>query len=94
MKEKIREKLTAYFCPLVLIIIDESALHAGHREGGAREGTHFKIEMVSDVFEEMPQISRHQAVYQVLDAELKSRVHALSLHLNPPQNHSDGHDKV
>jgi len=85
METKIREKLRIAFHPTVLKITDESSLHAGHREGGQKQGTHFKIEMVSEWFEGKSRLERHQAVYEVLAPELKAGVHALSLILKTSQ---------
>lgn len=85
MKTNIREKLIAYFNPPVLNIIDESHFHIHHNEGGKRQGTHFKVEIVSDIFQGMKQIDRHKLVYHVLDEELKMGVHALSMNLKTPE---------
>ena len=83
--ERIRDKLTAAFAPTVLEVADESHRHAGH--GGAQPGgeTHFTVTMVSDSFAGQSRVQRQRAVYQVLEAELKERVHALALNLATPE---------
>jgi BolA protein len=81
---RIREKVTAAFAPCEIMLTDESAKHAGH--AGSREGgeTHFRLEIISPLFEGLSPIERHRKVYGVLAAELKERVHALSLSLKTP----------
>eukprot|EP01100_Stratorugosa_tubuloviscum_P013345 TRINITY_DN6632_c0_g1_i1.p1 TRINITY_DN6632_c0_g1~~TRINITY_DN6632_c0_g1_i1.p1 ORF type:complete len:117 (-),score=44.70 TRINITY_DN6632_c0_g1_i1:86-385(-) len=79
-------KLTNYFKPVQLKIIDESSQHASHvaMRGQQSIETHFKVEMVSEKFEGMNIITRHRQVYGILDEELKTSVHALSLKLKTP----------
>jgi BolA protein len=86
--ETIRTKLEAAFAPLSLDIRDESATHAGH--AGAREGgeTHFRVSIVSKAFEGLSRVERHRRVHDVLDGELKDRVHALALTLLTPHEAS------
>lgn len=75
----IREKLTAGFAPVELVVEDESAKHAGH-SGARPEGeTHFRVRMVSSAFEGMGRVERQRKVYAVLAEELQARVHALAL---------------
>lgn len=86
--ETIRTKLEAAFAPTKLEVLDESDRHighAGHREGGE---THFRVAIVSAVFVGMPRIARHRKVHDILDAELKGRVHALTLTLLTPDEAS------
>ena len=84
VRDTITEKLTAAFAPAALEVIDESHHHQGH--GGWREGgeTHFRVKMVSAAFAGKSRVDRHRAVNQVLDAELKGRVHALALETRAP----------
>jgi BolA protein len=83
--ETIRAKLEAAFAPSHLDIRDESDRHvghAGHREGGE---THFRVAIVSKSFDGVSRVERHRRVHDVLDAELKGRVHALALTLLTPE---------
>jgi len=84
VRDTITEKLTAAFTPAALEVIDESHHHQGH--GGWREGgeTHFRVKMVSAAFAGKSRVDRHRAVNQVLDAELRGRVHALALETKAP----------
>ena len=83
--ETIRTKLQAAFAPQTLVVADDSAKHKGHagwREGGE---THFTVTVVSSAFQGLTRIDRHRRVHDVLDAELKGRVHALALTLLTPE---------
>ena len=83
--ETIRTKLEAAFAPPTLEVVDESERHRGH--AGYREGgeTHFRVAIVSAAFDGLTRIERHHRVHEVLDAELKGRVHALALTLLTPE---------
>ena len=79
MADTMRKKLTEAFAPSRLVVVDESEKHRGHsgwREGGE---THFRVEIAAMFFDGLSRVERQRAVYQVLDAELKSSVHALAL---------------
>lgn len=82
--ETIRAKLEAAFSPERLDVRDDSEAHrghAGHREGGE---THFRVTIVSANFDGLTRVERHRRVHEVLDQELKGRVHALALTLLTP----------
>ncbi|WP_282604237.1 BolA family transcriptional regulator [Pelagibius sp. Alg239-R121] len=77
--ERIEEKLTAALSPLRLTVVDDSHKHEGHsgwREGG---GTHFRVEVVSELFDGKSRVDRQRMVYNLLADELSDTVHALQL---------------
>jgi BolA protein len=78
-RERMRQKLTVEFEPILLEINDNSADHAGHPGYDPKGETHFSILIVSDAFIGHTQVARHRMVYWTLADELKERVHALSL---------------
>lgn len=63
--------------PSNLSLIDESALHAGHKGNGG--GAHFKLEITSSHFCGKSQIIRHRLIYQTLLDLMPHQVHALSI---------------
>ena len=66
------------FCP-------PSSTAAGHRGSATYSGeTHFNLELVSLRFEGLTSIKRHRLVYQILEEEMRSPVHALSLITKTP----------
>lgn len=77
ISEIITKKLQDALAPEVLTVVDDSAKHAGHVEAGSE--THFRIKVISKKFDGMTQLQRHRLVYDILDEEIKTRVHALAL---------------
>ncbi len=83
MKDTITTKLTERFSPVHLEVIDESNKHRGHagwREGGE---THFRVRIATRDFDGLSRVAQHRAVFDVLNAELKERVHALNIEVLP-----------
>lgn len=79
--ENIRNKLTASFNPSYLDVLNESSQH----NVPAGSETHFKVVVISTVFEGQSIINRHRSINQVLSHELSSGVHALSIIARTPQ---------
>lgn len=84
VQEKITEKLSSAFKPEVLNIVNESHMHSVP----ANSETHFNVTLVSDVFEGLRSVQRHQKIYQVLSEELAGPIHALALHTYSPKEWS------
>ncbi len=80
IKTQITNKLTEYFHPAHIAVVNESSMHSVPVDSE----THFKVTLVSNDFEGLSQVRRHQAVYRVLSVELQSGVHALALHTYSP----------
>ena len=43
------------------------------------DGTHFEAIIVSDIFDHLSKVKRHQKVYDALDGMMKQELHALSI---------------
>lgn len=80
--ERIKGKLTARFSPSYLEVIDESHKHIGHAGADPRGESHFKVKIGSPAFAGISRVERHRMVHEVLEQELKERVHALSLEIS------------
>ncbi|KAL2613644.1 hypothetical protein R1flu_025336 [Riccia fluitans] len=85
-KDSIQKKLQEALAPTILEVDDVSHQHAGHAgvHKGATE-THFNVKVVSDKFTGTSLIKRHRLVYELLDEELKTGVHALALVTKTPK---------
>jgi BolA protein len=84
VKDTITNKLREAFSPESLDVADESHLHeghAGHRPGGE---THFRVYIVSPVFEGKSRIERHRMINATLAGELAGSVHALAIRAQAP----------
>lgn len=77
----IESKIRAALTPEYLDLVNESHMH-GVAPGSS---THFKLTLVSEVFDGLARVKCHQKVYGLLTEELASGVHALALHLYSPQ---------
>ncbi|WP_410687398.1 BolA family protein [Avibacterium paragallinarum] len=75
-QQRLEEKISAKFAPHFLHIENESHMHSSGR--GA--DSHFKVVLVSDAFNGVRKVARHQMLYQLLAEELKNGIHALALH--------------
>ena len=62
-----------------LDIIDESVGHQNHKKDSL--GGHYKIILISNDFIGLDLISRHKRIYEILDAILKTEIHAISMKL-------------
>ena len=77
--------------PEYIELLNESMAHAGYFEG---KESHFKLTIVSNVFEGKRLVGRHQLVYGLVNPLLTSQgghVHALAIHAYTPtewQGHS------
>jgi len=80
MQRTIEDKLRAALAPQHLEVANESHRHSV--PPGSE--THFRVVVVSERFEGMPLIRRHQTVNDIVRAELSGGVHALSMHTLTP----------
>lgn len=72
----IEQKLSQELSPQHLEVINESNNHSVP----ANSETHFKVILVSGIFEGVRKVARHQKIYAVLADELAGGVHALAIH--------------
>ena len=78
----LRERL-AVLKPETLHIEDESHRHAGH--AGARDGGHFRVEIVASVFSGKNTLARHRLVYDAAGDLMQGRIHALAINARAPE---------
>ena len=76
--DDIRAKLIATFSPTECLLEDESAAHAGHA-GAASGGSHYRLRLISTVFEGKNRLNRHRLVYDCLDDMMQHKIHALAI---------------
>lgn len=85
--EVIRKLLTDSLKPEQIEIIDNSAVHAGHI--GAQSGGHYHVTIVSDAFEGMTLVQRHQLIYKALGDMMKQQIHALGINAMSPSEYTN-----
>lgn len=81
IEPKIEQKLNQGLAPSLLTVENESYMH--NVPPGSE--SHFKVVVVSELFEGKRSVQRHQLVYQQLQEELSGPVHALAIHAFTPQ---------
>lgn len=79
--QRITDTLTQAFHPTYLLVRDDSHHHAGHSGAHALGETHFHIAIAAPAFDGLSRVAQHRLIYEALAAELKERVHALSIEI-------------
>ena|SRR3990167_2775099 len=78
--QRIEELLRQELIPDHLVIKDESYMH----NVPVNAESHCKLIAVSEKFNNLSLVARHQIIYNLLQQELQQGLHALSLHLYAP----------
>ena len=86
----IETKLKEVLCPIHLEVIDESYLH--NVEPG-RE-SHVRIVAISELFEGLNLVKRHQLIYAEIQEEIDGPIHALSIHTFTEQEWKEKNEKA
>ncbi|MEM8499648.1 MAG: BolA/IbaG family iron-sulfur metabolism protein [Pseudomonadota bacterium] len=81
VQQQIVQKLQNAFEPEHLQVVNESDQH--NVPPGSE--SHFKVVIVTGLFDGQRDVARHQSVYKVLSEELAGSVHALALHTYSPE---------
>ncbi len=79
--ELLRQRL-AVLQPQSIAIEDESHRHAGH--AGAKEGGHYKLEIVAGIFAGKNTVARHRLIYDAAGDLMRGKIHALGIHASTP----------
>ncbi|KAI3510179.1 hypothetical protein L1887_25710 [Cichorium endivia] len=83
--QRISEILKRELKPVELEVKDVSYQHAGHAGvRGSNGETHFNLKVVSKEFEGKSMVKRHRLIYSLLEDELQSGLHALSIEAKTP----------
>ena len=72
-KNRIEETLQHRYSPIELVVNDFSHQHSG---GG---DSHIEVYIVAEAFNNMSIVKKHRMIYNTLQAELDSGLHALKL---------------
>lgn len=89
MIDEIKDKLTSQINSKYLDIIDESPKHGGYT--GAV--SHIKIIIVSNQFDGLSLIKRHQLVYKALGPYVQ-KIHAISIVSKTPEQWKESSDFI
>lgn len=82
---RIKEILEKELSPVGLEVEDVSYQHAGHAGVRGSDGeTHFNVKVISEEFKGKSLVKRHRLIYTLLQDELQSGLHALSIEAKAP----------
>jgi len=80
VQRAIEQKLNLQLKPTMLTVENESHMHSVP----PNSETHFKVVVVSELFEGLSRVKRQQLVYKILSEEIAGPVHALAQHTYSP----------
>ena len=84
VQDQITARLTAALHPTSLVVLNESASHAGHMGDDGTGESHFRVEVESAAFAGLNRVARQRLVNQALADLLKDTIHALAIKATAP----------
>jgi BolA protein len=84
--KSLEAKLQAAFAPITLEVIDESSQHQGHAGARPDGESHFRVRIVAAAFKGKSRVEQHRMINQVLELDLRERVHALAIEAAAPKD--------
>jgi len=90
IQESIERKIIQSLTPAHLEVINESHMH----NVPAGSESHFKVVIVTDAFDGVSRVRRHQRINGILEKELKEDIHALSMQTMTPEEWTASGGKV
>jgi BolA family transcriptional regulator, general stress-responsive regulator len=84
VETEMRQRLMVALEPTRLDVINESDQHAGHASSPGTGESHFRLLIVSPLFEGRSRVDRHRMVNEAIGDMLRHRVHALAIKAHAP----------
>jgi stress-induced morphogen len=81
IEDEIKQILKKYFSTGLVELTNESHLHKGHAGSPNTGQSHFNVRIISDEFESLSKVQRHQKVYSYLNPLFLKGLHALTMQL-------------
>lgn len=81
---EIDQRLRAALAPEALVVVNDSARHAGHMGDDGSGESHFTVRIVASAFEGQSRLQRQRAVNEALADLLRDRIHALAIEAKTP----------
>ena len=82
VERQLRQKIAAKITPALHFELLNESPHHGLKPEAER---HFRVVLVSPLFEGVARIERHRLVHDAVQAELRTQVHALSVQAYTPE---------
>jgi BolA protein len=87
VQQQIKTIIESTFAPTHLEVINQSDNHIGHAGHDGSGESHFKLMVVSPLFEDVSRIDRSRQVNQALEPVFTNGLHALSMKLVAPSEY-------
>jgi BolA protein len=84
VQDQITARLAAALSPIHLVVLNESASHAGHMGDDGTGESHFRVEVTSSAFTGLNRVARQRLVNQALADLLRETIHALAIKATAP----------
>jgi BolA family transcriptional regulator, general stress-responsive regulator len=83
--DTVRTHLQAVLQTKQVLVLDESASHAGHagNPDGAGVGTHLRVRIASPLFTGKTRVAQHRLVYDACQGFIAQGLHALAIEVEP-----------
>tara|TARA_B100000686_G_C16393419_1_gene763596 strand:- start:193 stop:447 length:255 start_codon:yes stop_codon:yes gene_type:complete len=78
--EDVKEKINRELNPENLLLVDNSHLHKKH-ESFDNTRLNLKLVIKSEKLKKMSKIEAHKKIFSILKDEMKSKIHALEIHI-------------
>ena len=85
IENAMREKLQRLLTPQALEVVNESHMHAGHASSPGTGESHFRVVVISELFNGKSRLERHRMVNAALAEEIAGGVHALAIKALTPE---------
>jgi BolA family transcriptional regulator, general stress-responsive regulator len=83
--DNLTSRLNERLAPTHLVVLDESAAHAGHvGSNGTDFGTHFRVQIASPFFTSKSRVACHRLVYDAVQDFIDQGLHALAIEVVKP----------
>ena len=78
--DKIKEKINIKLNPEKILLVDNSDLHKKHK---LFDSSKFNLKLIieSKKLKNMNKIEAHKIIFYILEEEMKSKIHALEIHI-------------
>ena len=86
MDKLIKRLIEENFDPVEFELINESHKHVGHAGDDGSGQTHYKLMVVSSIFEGLSRIQRQRLVMDVLEGAFSKGLHAITMQLSTPNS--------
>ena len=83
LEAEIRTALETNLRPVMLDVVNESHLHAGHAGDDGSGESHWRIVIAADALNEGTRLAKHRAVHAAIGADIIGRLHALAIEIKP-----------